>query len=405
MTPLGSTYPRVATVGGFAGVSILKGLEREKNYRELTGVRALKLGVKDGRVSGAYCFDKAKNEWFFINAKCVVVATGGFSSIYRFSTNGADLGGDGIAMCLDAGATLVDLEFIQFEPTVAVDPPALVGKSMITTLLFEGATIRNGKGRPLADDWTGIQKDGLARMICREIQSGNAGPHGGVFFDATGVDPALLRGKYKSYLKRYADVGIDLTRQYAEIAPAPHTTMGGVRIDPECKTDVEGLFACGEVSGGIHGANRLGGNAGLEVVVFGKIAGRSAAAYAKRHGFSEEIAFARAERKEDAPTDRRAKMEDVLEKSLNVIRNARDLSDGAAVVSDLLQKTPFSFCYESARLHNDLLCALAAISAAAERKGSVGAHFRSDGIEETEKYALDVTSRNDRLTVKRRMLG
>ncbi len=401
LKPLGSSYPRAVSINGFSGVSVLNEIAQKKHFDEMSGVRALKLKVKNGRVCGAYCFNRNEKKWFFINAKSVVIASGGFSGIYPFSTNSPDIGGDGAAICLEAGARLCDMEFIQFEPSCAVYPPKLAGKSVITTMLYEGAVIRNGEGKRFIEGGECMQKDALSRCIYYEIANGLPTPHGGVYFDATGVDKKLLFEKYSAYVKRYADVGIDISNEYMEIAPAPHTSMGGVLINRRCETDISGLFACGEVSGGVHGANRLGGNAGLEVLVFGKIAGESCLQYALAHDFASDIEF-EANDEERSYTDKRMELENILSRCLNVIRNGDDLNAGSQRLKELLGETPFDYSFEQARLHNDLLCAYAAIMSAYNRKGSVGAHERSDSVEENEKYTLDVLSEGGILKIERR---
>lgn len=403
LKPLGSTYPRVATINGFAGVSILNDIEKKRNFEELASVRALKLEVKNGKVLGAYCYNKITKKWFFINAKAVVVATGGFCGIYNFSTNSADIGGDGIAMCLEAGATLCDMEFVQFEPSCAVYPPKIRGKSVTTTMLFEGAAIRNGKGERFLKNNECAQKDYMSQLIHDEITNGFQTPHGGVYYDVTGVSKKLLLEKYSHYVKRYFDVGIDISKEYMEIAPAPHTSMGGVCIDEQCRTNIDGLFVCGEASGGIHGANRLGGNAGLEVLVFGKIAGERAAKYAETNDYISDISAEYNNNDYDASV-KRIKLKEILDKCLNVVRNGNDLMYGIKSVKQLLSDTEFDFSYDKARLHNDLLCAYAMIISAYERKGSVGAHKRSDSIDEMEKYTIDVVYKNNTLKVVRRSI-
>ena len=262
LKPLGSTHPRVAGIQGRTGVYILKEIEKNRKFDILRHTRAMELIKKDNSVVGARCFDTRKKLWFSITAKAVVLACGGFGGIFPFSTNSVDIGGDGIAMAYDAGAELCDMEFIQFEPTVAVAPKEIQGKSIITTMLYEGAVICNKDGKRFMDER--VDKDVLSRGIWQEIKNGGGTENGGVYFDMTGVGKEMLCSKYPDYYKRYSNVGIDIAKTPVEIAPGAHTTMGGVCINTKCETTVNGLFACGEVAGGLHGANRLGGNAGLE---------------------------------------------------------------------------------------------------------------------------------------------
>jgi fumarate reductase (CoM/CoB) subunit A len=290
--PLGASKPRVASIGNEAGVAICAAMEAEMrkktDTRYLNNIRILKPDIRDGIVVGALGFDLKKREGIYISAQTVIAAGGGYCGIYPFSTNSHDIGGDTAAMLFDAGAALTDMEFVQFEPTVAVYPKAVRGKGIITTLFYEGAVLCNVYGDRFMAGGNGecVEKDVLARAIYNEITSGGAAKQGGVYFDATGVGADVLNQKYPMYVKRYADVGVDITKQPVEVAPAPHTSLGGAIIDEKCASSIGGLFVCGEAAGGIHGANRMGGNAGLETLVFGRQAGRSAEEYLGKNAFS-----------------------------------------------------------------------------------------------------------------------
>jgi len=177
-----------------------------------------------------------------------------------------------------------DMDAVQYEPTVALAPARLRGIPVITTMLHEGATFRNRLGEEFLLD-KHANKDAISRAIFAEIEAGR-GIDGGVWYDATGVPREILETRYADTVRRYAACGIDITREPMLVAPAPHTSLGGVAIDVRCRvlrpdgTPIPGLFAAGEVTGGVHGKNRLGGNAGTEVFVFGRIAGVEAALHA-----------------------------------------------------------------------------------------------------------------------------
>ena len=226
-----------------------------------------------------------------VGARAVVLATGGWCGKYDFSDNPPELRGDGIALAQSLGAAVRDLDAVQYEPTVALAPARLRGIPVITTMLHEGATFRNRLGAEFLPD-KHANKDTISRAIRAEIAAGRGVPARGapetcgVWYDATGVPREILETRYADTVRRYAACGIDITREPMLVAPAPHTSLGGVVIDADCRvlradgTPIPGLFAAGEVTGGVHGRNRLGGNAGTEVLVFGKIAG----ALAARHG-------------------------------------------------------------------------------------------------------------------------
>ena len=226
-----------------------------------------------------------------MQARAVVLATGGWCGKYAFSDNPPELRGDGIVLAQSLGAAVRDLDAVQYEPTVALAPARLRGIPVITTMLHEGATFRNCLGEEFLPD-RHANKDAISRAIRAEIEAGRGIPARGapetcgIWYDATGVPREILETRYADTVRRYATCGIDITREPMLVAPAPHTSLGGVVIDARCRvlradgTPIPGLFAAGEVTGGVHGRNRLGGNAGTEVFVFGRIAGKEAAGHA-----------------------------------------------------------------------------------------------------------------------------
>ena len=420
LQPLGSRVPRVASVENRTGPALLRALRQRLNgnekFTEHRGFRALELIKRDGRVTGARLYDRTQDRFISCTAAVILLAVGGFSRLFPETTAPADLGGDGIAMAARAGASLVDMEFIQFEPCSAVAPEPLVGKSMITTMFFEGAVLRNARGERFllkyGPEGERIQKDVLSLRMAEEIISGGAGPHGGLFFDCTAVDEARMRGVYRPYLERYLAVGIDIRKTPFEVAPAAHTALGGVRITPDCRTDVPGLVACGEVTGGLHGANRLGGNAGTETVVFGRIAGKTAAEEVKRmaeapEGTAEAARQAEGTRQmENVPPvlpipALRERLKTALRSGLGVLRREDRTLSALREVREMLA-LPFSEnSFEELRFRNDLLTARLSLTAALERKGSVGCHIREDVVEEMEKYRLLLKLNGAEITVKR----
>lgn len=411
LRPLGASCPRVISIGNDAGGAILRKLlsvmEQHENVSVCTTLHALRLITEDGRVCGAHCFDTQSKRWMQIKAKAVILAAGGFCRIFPFSTNSADLGGDAMAMALGAGAELTDMEFVQFEPSAAVWPLAIAGKSVITTLFYEGAVLRNGKGERFmfrySDKGECADKDVLSFAIASEIAAGRGTEHGGVAFDASGVGRERLEEAYSAYVKRYRAVGMDIAEQAMEIAPAAHTSLGGVYARPDCSTSVEGLFVCGETLGGLHGANRIGGNAGLETMVFGRRAGCSAAAYmdtlsGEPADCTDEISDAAATVNIDAL---RAELTKIVGGALGVIREAGKLEQAKTELEQMLEQIPESGCYAQQRLRNDTLTAYAVTLAALERKTSTGCHVRTDSAGEPEKYRVNIRCENGRAVPRR----
>ena len=393
LRPLGSTVPRVASIGSETGAAVLKALRAalDGQVDEYQHMRALRLLTSKGRVTGAQVYDKANQQWLHMHAHATVLASGGYCGIYPVSTNKRDSGGDGVAMACNAGAQLCDMEFIQFEPSAAVWPKALIGTSVITTLLFEGAVLRNGKGERFmlqyGKEGERVGKDMLTRCISLEIENGNGTQHGGVYMDVTGVSNDRLEADYAMYVKRYHAVGVDLKTQWIEIAPAPHTSLGGVRIDPDASTTLPGLFACGEVTGGLHGASRIGGNAGLETLVFGRRAGRSAAGCADAQVTVQSDEFLPVY-SEHSCTQRleamRTQMRNALWSGVNAIRTTRSLQTASQELRELLTEIRDMRGIDAQeeficrRLENDITAALLTAAAAQERKDTLGCHIFRD---------------------------
>lgn len=273
---LGSRFPRVVHHGTVTGKEIIAKyltlLSANPNV-EFRLVRILKLFKKNGVVCGALGFEKGKPVCF--NAKSIVLAAGGAAGLFGFSTWSKVLRGSGYALAFDIGAKLTGMEHVQFEPCVTVHPEELCGFPIITTLLFEGATLRDGDGADLLDDLAALSSK---KALVEIMENAKPCAHGGFLFDFSRVDKASFQRKYPEYWRKLGNHIDEI-----EVKPAAHTTLGGIAIDVDGASSIHGLFAAGECVGGIHGADRIGGNAGLEVLVFGRIAGHSAATYAN-HG-------------------------------------------------------------------------------------------------------------------------
>jgi len=260
--PLGSTVPRCVSINHAIGAIALRRI-REQLSDRTTSVDGRVVGLKrEGAALVVEIEGKAALE-----AKAVVLATGGWCGKYDFSTNPPYLRGDGIALAQALGAATRDMDAVQYEPTVRVEGPRR-GVPVITTLLYKGATLRNLRGEEFLEN-PRLNKDELSKAILKEM-----GGDRGVIYDLSGVTEEDL-----------AACKMDMSERKILVAPAPHTSLGGLRIDDKCRVldsdgePLDGLFAAGEVTGGLHGRNRLGGNAGTEVLVFGRIAGESAARY------------------------------------------------------------------------------------------------------------------------------
>lgn len=408
---LGSTVPRIAGIENNSGPAMLRTLRRRlkqsDRYTEHPHQRALELLKEDGRVIGARCFNQEKKCFYNAYARVVILASGGFSRLFPESTNSPDIGGDGCAMAFSAGAELTDMEFIQFEPSAAVWPEQVAGKGIVTTMFYEGAVLRGADGRRFmldhSDKGERVPKDVQSRCIFREIRDHGATPHGGVWFDATAVPEEKWQGPYLPYLNRYLACGIDLRKEPVEIAPAAHTSCGGVRIDEACRTGVPGLIACGEVAGGLHGANRLGGNAGLETMVFGRIAGRTAAADVADMALPEAGEPVADKGADVDVAAMGSQLKGILRKYLNVIRDRETLPEARRELEALAASVgEYRESYDKFRLHNDILTARLLLHGAMARPTSVGCHiWEAEGEGEEAPYRVVLKQKDGEIAVHR----
>lgn len=423
LQPLGATWPRVTGSGNHTGAEIMhhltKYLKKQKNVTFTTRARALRLDVRDGRIQGVLLWNKKIQKMEYRHADAVLLACGGFCGIYPFSTNSSDIGGDGIAMAYEAGLPLVDMEFVQFEPCVALSPEKVRGKGVITTMFYEGAVLRNAKmERFMQSECVG--KDVLAKAIYHEIRHGASTLHDGVWFDATDVDTEKMQESYYSYVQRYMDAGMDITKEPFEIAPAPHTSIGGVVVTQDCCTEIAGVFAAGEIIGGLHGANRVGGNAGLETLVFGKRAGKSIYQYLMKE--AEKATFVpdtdekphQWENMVQRKTERKISIEKIqkyreamqctLQKALYIERNEKDLKEACVSLDKMKQELLHTECsehlFEKLRLENDLICASLLAHSALERKESVGCHIRTDAVKGSHLYHIVLRKEKDKILIQ-----
>ena len=284
----------LSLVGG--GLGIMRGLQRElRKYSDvqlLEDVMIIKILTDSNTIAGAIGFDIRKGRLILIESKAIVMATGGYSTLWLNNDVPCDCTGDGIAMAYHAGADLIDMELVLFYPTVIMHPPSVRGVLVPSGILLEqvDANLLNGRFEKFLPENIPT-RDVMNSLIYREINNGKSTPHGGVFLDVSRSPLPkkelkerlmyYLPEKYK-YLLKY---GIDMIQEPLEVAPMAHYTLGGLMIDPECKTRVLGLYGAGEAEGNVHGANRLGGNALPETQVFGTKAGEQAAKWARSHDY------------------------------------------------------------------------------------------------------------------------
>jgi len=392
LQPLGCSVPRLVHHKNITGKKCMEVLEswlREHGAVMLEHTMAAQLLKQDGRVFGAICLNVNTSETFAVTARAVVLATGG-ASVMKNSTYPLCQTADGYAMAWEAGATLQDMEFVQHEPCRAVWPKPL---GISTTLLAKGGILTNNRGeRFLLKHYASegaVPKDMLARLIAVEVKEGRGSEHGGVYLDLTGLPEEEIKVNHVLYYDRFMNAGIDLTKEIVEVGPAAHSIMGGVRITPDGFTGVPGLYAAGEVIGGLHGANRLGGNAGAEIYVFGRRAGAVAAkeeAEIPPCDLTKVLTlFACTSSAPD--TDWEAEKESIralMSRAVSPVRNGEMLAEALAELESRLSAmestAPNSPKAVQLRLEALHLCraGMLIVQGALARKESRGVHYRED---------------------------
>ncbi|WAU85133.1 fumarate reductase/succinate dehydrogenase flavoprotein subunit [Streptomyces sp. Qhu-G9] len=334
----GHEYPRLAHVGDRTGLELIRTLQQKivslqqedfketgdyesrlKVYQECTVTRILKTVPDSGsaagsRVSGAFCYERESGRFFVLEAPSVVVSTGGIGKSFKVTSNSWEYTGDGHALALLAGAPLLNMEFVQFHPTGMVWPPSVKGILVTESVRGDGGVLRNSEGKRFMFDYIPdvfkekyaqseeegdrwyedpdhnrrppelLPRDEVARAINSEVKAGRGSPHGGVFLDVSTRMPAeVIRRRLPSMYHQFKELAdVDITAEAMEVGPTCHYVMGGIAVesDTAAARGVPGLFAAGEVAGGMHGSNRLGGNSLSDLLVFGRRAGLHAAQYA-----------------------------------------------------------------------------------------------------------------------------
>jgi succinate dehydrogenase / fumarate reductase, flavoprotein subunit len=445
----GHEYPRLAHVGDRTGLEIIRTMQQKivalqqadgrefgdmeakiKVFAECTITEILK---ENGKIAGAYGYWRESGEEVLFEAPAVVIATGGVGKTFKITSNSWEGTGDGHALALKAGANLVDMEFLQFHPTGMVWPPSVRGILVTESVRGEGGILTNSEGERFmfkyipdvfkdkyadneaeADRWYEDQdnnrrppellpRDEVARAINSEVKAGRGTEHGGVFLDVSKRIPAeVIKKRLPSMWHQFYELaGVDITKEAMEVGPTCHYVMGGVEVeaDTAAAIGVPGLFAAGEVAGGMHGSNRLGGNSLTDLLVFGRRAGAGAAEYVKSAGanpVSDATIKAAADRIE-APFSRaggensyslHAELQEVTHNLVGIIRTRTEIEEAIAKIADIRARSKnvavaggrkfnpgFHLAFD---LDNMLLVAESTAKSALLREESRGGHTRDD---------------------------
>jgi succinate dehydrogenase / fumarate reductase flavoprotein subunit len=436
----GHKYPRLAHVGDRTGLEMIRTLQDHGIHRGIDvhmECTVLKL-LRDGsRVAGAIGYDRERGRFRVFRAKAVVLATGGIGRAYKITSNSWEYTGDGHALAYEAGADLMDMEFVQFHPTGMVWPPSVRGILVTEGVRGEGGVLRNKDGRRFMFDdipdlyktqtadneeegWRYTQgdrnarrppelltRDHVARCIIREVREGRGTPHGGVYLDISWIKAKLpnaeehIKKKLPSMYHQFKELaGIDITKEPMEIGPTTHYIMGGIRVDADSQmSTLPGLFAAGECAAGLHGANRLGGNSLSDLLVFGKRAGEYGAKFARENAApsidQNQIAAATKAALEpferegpEGPYKVQYDLQEMMQERVGIVRSEGEMLRALEGIASLRRRAAevgvtgnreYNPGWHTAMdLANLFTCSEAITRSALERKESRGGHFRED---------------------------
>lgn len=345
---------------------------------------AVDLIVESGKCCGVIVYDELENNIKLFRANAVVIATGGFGQIYSHTTNPEVATGDGIGMCLRAGAQAMDMEFVQFHPTVLYHPK---DKSFLISeaVRGEGAQLKNENGERFMHKYDKLgelaPRDVVSRAIFKEMSITDKK---NVFLDITFESREHLEERFPNIFKTCFEYGIDMSKDYIPVAPAEHYCMGGIRTDVDGQTNISGLFACGEVAcTGIHGANRLASNSLLEGLVFGRKIARKIASKEKKLNKPEiniEVNYSLNLENEETLNHMKQQIQETMTKYVGIIRDEQGLKKAAGIINEIHENynSLEGFSLVKLEVANMLVVARLVIESALERKESRGAHYRSD---------------------------
>jgi succinate dehydrogenase / fumarate reductase flavoprotein subunit len=455
----GHEYPRLAHVGDRTGLEMIRTLQQRvvalqqadsiehgdpdamiRVYAETTITRLLK--SPSGAIAGAFGYIRDTGRFVLFEAPTVILATGGIGRTFKVTSNSWEYSGDGHALALLAGAKLMNMEFVQFHPTGMVWPPSVKGILVTESVRGDGGVLKNSEGKRFmfdyvpdvfraqyaeteeeADRWYTdpdhnrrppelLPRDEVARSINNEVKEGRGTPHGGIFLDiASRRSPEYILSRLPSMHHQFKELAdVDITKEPMEIGPTCHYVMGGVEVDPDtAAASVPGLFAVGEVSGGMHGSNRLGGNSLSDLLVFGKRAGDGAADYIASLGgatpavVAADVDAAVAEALApfsqaggESPYEVHAELQLTMNDLVGIIRREQEVKDALAALEKFKERArnlsvPGMRAYNpgwhyAQDLRNMLLVAECVAMAALEREESRGGHTREDHPEMSPEW-------------------
>ena len=425
----GQTYRRTCYQGDRTGAELLNALKEEIIRRDIECIEEVmitSLVTDDDQVIGATGLDLKDSTLIYFKAKSVILASGGAGQLYPVTSNTFQKNGDGYAISYRAGAKLVDMEQIQFHPTGMVAPESKKGVLVTEAVRAEGGKLINSEGERFMSKYAPEKmelatRDVVARSIYQEIIEGRGTENGGVYLDISHLDDDYIDEKLETMVLQFENVGVDIKHGPIEVAPTAHHFMGGLKINPDASSSLKNLFGAGEVCGGVHGANRLGGNALADTQVFGKIAGVSASKAAKATEIktNDEQVQEEASRIESLikkgsikPQEFKENIKNLMWEKVAIVREEKTLNEALKELYKMQENLDKLDVSDKKQYNTELVTALEVINmveiciltvkSAILRRESRGAHFRSDFPETLDMWKRSIVINNEKIEFEAR---
>ena len=425
----GQSFRRTCYQGDRTGAELLNALKEEIIRRDIECIEEVMITslVTDGdEVIGATGLDLKDSILIYFKAKATILASGGAGQLYPVTSNTFQKNGDGYAISYRAGAQLVDMEQIQFHPTGMVAPESKKGVLVTEAVRAEGGKLINKDGERFMSKYAPEKmelatRDVVARSIYQEIIEGRGTENGGVYLDISHLDDDYIDEKLETMVLQFENVGVDIKHGPIEVAPTAHHFMGGLKINPDASTSIKNLFGAGEVCGGVHGANRLGGNALADTQVFGKIAGESASKAAKESELktNDEMVNEESSRIEGLikkgsikPQEFKNRIKNLMWEKVAIVREEKTLNEALGQLQEMQNELKNLDVSDKKQYNTDLVTALEVINmveicilsvkSAILRRESRGAHFRSDFPQTLDEWKKSIVLSKNKIEFEAR---
>ena len=425
----GQSFRRTCYQGDRTGAELLNALKEEIIRRDIECIEEVmitSLVCEGTQVIGACGLDLKDSSLIYFQAKSTILASGGAGQLYPVTSNTFQKNGDGYAIAFKAGANLIDMEQVQFHPTGMIKPKTKRGILVTEAVRAEGGILMNKDGERFMSKYAPEKmelatRDVVARSIYQEIIEGRGTEDGGVYLDISHLDNDYIDEKLETMVMQFENVGVDIKNEPIEVAPTAHHFMGGLKIDTDASTSLENLFGAGEVCGGVHGANRLGGNALADTQVFGKIAGVSASKAAKQTDLktNEEMVENEASRIEGIikkgtikPLKFKNRIKNLMWEKVAIVRDEKTLNEALGKLLEMQKELDDLDVSEKKQYNTELVTALEVINmveicilvvkSAILRRESRGAHFRSDFPESNDVWKRSIVLNKNKIKFEAR---